>query len=121
MLGSVVFQADRRVGGVRTALTAAALVEQDDPVNLGVEHLAAATTSPAAGAAVHPQRRLPAGVAAGFPVDLVAIADIQKAPCVRFDRRERLGHGALLEGAEITPRGYSLATSRRMERDDAWS
>ena len=36
MLGSVVFQADRRVGGVRTALTADPLVEQDDPVISGL-------------------------------------------------------------------------------------
>ncbi|MEU7061983.1 hypothetical protein [Streptomyces sp. NPDC046197] len=45
------------------------------------------------------------GIPAGLPVDLVAVADIEEALCVRFDGRERLGHdGLLLKAAK-----YKLA------------
>src|SRR5262249_12372713 len=62
-------------------------------VDLGIERPAAAAASPAPGAAMHAQGGLALRVAAGLPVDLVAVADLQQALRVRLDRGELLGHG----------------------------
>ena len=79
--GGVVVQA-----GVRRRAAAAALVEQQHVVALGIEELPMHRRAAAAGAAVQEHGGLALRVAAEFPVDLVAVAGIQDAVAVGFDR-----------------------------------
>ena len=90
--GGVDRQAGVRVAGVRRAAPAAALVEQHDPVALRVEAAAHVRHGALAGAAVQEHGGLAAGVAGGFPVDEVPVADVQHPLVVRLDRRIQLDH-----------------------------
>ena len=87
MVRGVAAQIRGRVGGVRGAASAAALVEEDDPVSVGVEpppyDRAAARPRPA----VHDERGLATGVAADLPVHEMAVADIEHPLLVRLDLR----------------------------------
>jgi hypothetical protein len=87
VVGGVGGQADGRIRGAGPTFAAVALVEQDDPEPPRVEGLARAADAPAAGAAVHAQRGLAVGIAAGLPVDPVAVADVEQAGRIRFDER----------------------------------
>ena len=89
VVGRVGGHVDGGVARVREAAAAATLVEQDDPVSLGVEVAAASGAAARAGAAVHDERRLAGRVAARLPVDEVAVADVEQPVVVRLDRRER--------------------------------
>lgn len=73
--------------GVRRGAAAAALVEQQHVVQAGIEQLALHRRAAAAGAAMQEDRRLALGVAAEFPVDLVAVARVQVPVTVGFDLR----------------------------------
>jgi hypothetical protein len=80
----------RRVGlerGVRRAAAASALIEQHDAIARGVEESPVVGGTTAAGPAVKKERGVPLGIAAHFPVHVVAIADGQPAVFVRLDRR----------------------------------
>ena len=100
MPGGVVDQA-----GVRTALAAAALVEEHDAVARRVEETPHPRVGAAARAAVQEHHRFAARVAAFLPVDLVQRRDAQHAAAVRVDRgveaaqraggRRRCRHGAV--------------------------
>ncbi len=85
MMGRVVRQVGRGVGGVREALAAATLIEQDDPVGRRVEHFARAALSAAARPAVHHQCWFTVRVTAGFPVDPLAVPDVQQSAGIRLD------------------------------------
>ena len=72
----------RRVGlqfGVRARAAAAALVEQDDHVMVGIEQAAVIGMAAAARPAVQEQRGLALRVARRFPADAVIVADIEMA------------------------------------------
>jgi hypothetical protein len=74
---------------MRDALAAAALVEEDDPVALGIEVAPAAAMTAGAGSAVDDERGLAVRVAARLPVDAVPVAHVQEAVRVRLERRVR--------------------------------
>ncbi len=118
VLGGVVLQARRRIGRVRPAPAAAALVEQDHPVPLRVEQPAAPGVAPGAGAAVHDQGGLAPGVAAGLPVHQVAVAGLQHALRVRLDGRVGLDHDGGPPGRRwrVTRRGYPRTGRPRVAR-----
>ena len=84
------------VAGVRGAAPAAPLVEQDDAVARRVEVAAEAGGAAGPGPAVHDERGLAVGVAAGLPVDAVAVADVEHALRVRLDLRIQVAHAASL-------------------------
>jgi hypothetical protein len=84
---------------VRPAAAAVALVEQHDPVGRGVELAAVVGRAAGTRAAVDHQYRLSAGISADLPVDFVAIADIEQAGVVGFDRR--------VKGAQLHDVGLS--------------
>jgi hypothetical protein len=50
---------------------------------------------------VHPQRRLAVGIAALFPVDEIAVADVEQAVVVRLDLRIGLGHQPIMTRATL--------------------
>src|SRR5262249_16411635 len=68
----------------RAALTAAALIEQDDTIAPGIEQSAHLDVRAAAGAAVQKDRRLAARIAALLEVDLVQIRDLEETYAVGF-------------------------------------
>src|SRR3954451_19422168 len=90
MFGRVVPHVGRRVGGIRGAPAAPALVEQDDPVAGRIEEAPGARAGPRTGTTVDDQRRLALGVAAHFPVDVVVVAHVEQARLVRLDRWKHL-------------------------------
>jgi hypothetical protein len=80
--GGVVFE--RRM---RSAATAAALVEEHDPVARGIPEASLGGRGAAARAAMHEQRGLAGGVAVLLEVDLVRRVDCQAARVERSDFR----------------------------------
>ena len=88
-----------RVGleaGVRRRLAAAALVEQDDVVELRIEQPPLLGRDGAARPAMQEHRRLGALGADAFPVDDVAVADIEHAASRTARSRDRACASALL-------------------------
>jgi hypothetical protein len=77
---------------VRDAAPAAALVEQHDPVDGGVEQPALQRGRAAAGTAVQEHHRLAGLVPADLPVDPVPVPDVEHAVRVRVDRRVEEAH-----------------------------
>src|SRR6185437_7163392 len=72
--------------GVGTALAAAALIEQHDPVAGRIEEAAHLGVEPSARPPVQKHRRLAVRIAAFLEVKLVDVRDAQKTRAVRFDR-----------------------------------
>ena len=66
----------------------AALIEDHDPIAVGIEEASRIHVAAAAGAAVHEQRGLAARVPRLLVVDLVSRADVKKARVERLDRVE---------------------------------
>jgi hypothetical protein len=62
-----------------------ALVEEHDPVAVRIEIAAISSAGTRTRAAMNDQCRLAAGITARLPVDVVAVAYVEKAMCVRFD------------------------------------
>ena len=82
--------------GPRSA--AAALVEQQDLVARRIEQPAVIGRATGAGAAVQENGRLAVWIAAQFPIDLMAVADVEMAGLIGFDCRVEgaklsVGHG----------------------------
>src|SRR5215475_7779486 len=75
-----------RVARVRRAPAAIPLIEQDDPVAARVKRPAPARRAPGARATVDHQRGHALWVAAGLPVDEVAVTGIEHAGLIRLDR-----------------------------------
>ena len=63
------------------------LVEQQDVVALGVELAAMVRTAAGAGAAMKHDGGLGAGRAASFPIEAVAVTDVEPSRLIRLDRR----------------------------------
>src|SRR5258706_332236 len=85
-----------RVGvefGVRGRTPAAALVEQHHVITLGIEQAPMIGRTAAARAAMEEDRGLPPRRAASFPIDLMAVADIEMTGRIGLDRRNT-GAGA---------------------------
>jgi hypothetical protein len=76
------------------AAAAVALVEEHDPVALGVEEPAVPGRAAGAGAAVEHEGGLAARVAAALPEEDVPVPDLEAAGLARFLRRVEPGHGA---------------------------
>jgi hypothetical protein len=70
---------------VRSASTAAALVEKHDPIFLGVEKAAHPGFRTTAGAAVQEHRWFPLGIAAFFPIDAMIRVHAKVSGAVGFD------------------------------------
>ena len=85
VLGRVDGQIRGRIARVRSAPAAAALVEEDDPVDVGIEISAHARGTSRAGTAMEDDRGLAARVAADLPIDEVPVADVEHAVVVRLD------------------------------------
>ena len=95
--GGVGLQAGIQKGHRRRAPPAAALVELDEPVRVRVEQPAPPRAAAAARPAVQRHRRLAGRVAAGLPVDPLAVTDVQHPRLVRLDGREPFGHASTLD------------------------
>ncbi len=91
-VGGVRAEAGCRVGGVRRAAPAAALVEQHQPVGRGVEVPPRPGRAAGARPAVHDDGGDAVGISAGFPVHAVALAHVQHAVGVRLDLRVQRAH-----------------------------
>ena len=78
--GGVVVEA-----GMRTRAAAAALVEQQHAILVWIEQPAMLGRAAGARAAMQEDRRLALGVAADFPIDLVAIAGVEMAGVIGLD------------------------------------
>jgi hypothetical protein len=74
---------DRGICGVGGAASAAALVEQDDPADRGVEQAGPRPVGAPTGPAVQHDGGDALGVPPGLPVGVVAVADVEHAPVVR--------------------------------------
>ena len=85
--GRVETQVGCGVARVRRRLAASALIEQDDPVPLGIEETPVPGRRAAAGAAVQEDDGLALRVARLLPVDPLPVADQQLAALVGLDRR----------------------------------
>ncbi|MCY1523448.1 hypothetical protein D9M68_583450 [compost metagenome] len=72
---------------MRLRAAAAALIEQQHVIALRIEQLAVHGRAAAARAAVQKHGRLALRISAEFPIDLVAVAGIQRALAVGFDGR----------------------------------
>jgi hypothetical protein len=108
----------RGVARVRPAAAAVALVEQDDPVPLRVESRARAGREPAAGAAVHAEDGQAIRVAAGLPVDEVAVTGVEHPGLVRLDRGVR--HVASLLHRLLTSTAHHRLPIGRVGPSMAW-
>src|SRR5690606_34098863 len=106
----------------RPGPSGAALVEQDDPVGGRVEVAPQVRSGPGARTAVQHHRGLAVRVAAGLPVDAVAVTDVQHAVVVRFDRRVSAHPGTLMPPAgpahvvSVVPSPAARAAVRRTSR-----
>ena len=69
---------------MRRAPPTPALVEEHDPVAVRIEVAAIPGAATRTRAAMNDQRRLAAGITACLPVDVVAVAYVEKAMCVGF-------------------------------------
>src|SRR5258708_4882285 len=85
-----------KVGGgvacMRKAPPAVALVEEHHPVLARVEKPPEVRRAPRPRPAMHDDRRFTGRVAAGFPVDKVAVSDIQPPSFVGLDFGMEVGH-----------------------------
>ena len=81
-----------RIGGVRGAAPASALVEQHDAVRRRVEQPAPEGSRAGSRPAVQDDGGLALRVSAGLPVHAVAVADVQRAVLVRLDGEIEPGH-----------------------------
>jgi hypothetical protein len=77
---------------MRRAASAVALVEQHDAINAWIEQPAMPRRTSRAGATVQNDGWLAVRIAAGFPVHAVAIANLEHAAVVRFDRWIQVRH-----------------------------
>ena len=91
--GGVAPQAGGRIAGVGGAPPAAPLIEEHDAVHRWIEERAVPGGAPRTGAPVEDDGRLAEGMAAGLPVDPVAVPDGEHPVLVRFDLRIRIRHG----------------------------
>ena len=82
VLGRVRGQIGRGIACVRLASAAAALIEKDDAVSVRVEEAPPAGRAARARAPVKNDRRLSFGIAAHFPIDPVAVSDLQHTAVV---------------------------------------
>ena len=71
---------------MRSRAAAAALIEQQDVVALRIEQAAVVGAEAGAGSAVEEDGRLARRIAALFPVEDMAIADVERAPAIGLDR-----------------------------------
>ena len=94
--GGVGAEVGRVVARRRDAAAAISLVEQDDAVRHGVEQAPVVGRATRARPTVQEHHGLAVGVAALFPVDLVAAADLEHAGRVRLERRIEGAHGSTL-------------------------
>ena len=92
------------------AAPAVALVEENDPVRGRIEQPPHARRASAAGPAVENHRRLAARIAAGLPVDVVPVADVEHAAVVRLDLREPV------HGQSVGSRRVGAPSPRRRRR-----
>ena len=81
------------VGDVRAGLSAAPLIEQHDPVPVGVEEAALGGTGAAAGSAVHEHDGFAAGRTRCLPVDELTVSDVEEPGVIGCDRRIEVAHG----------------------------
>src|SRR6185312_6368275 len=84
-VGGVGREVDARVAGVWQAAAGVALVEEHDAEARRVEQPPHARRAAGAGTAVQHERRLTLGIAAGLPIDAVALADLEQARRVGLD------------------------------------
>src|SRR6185503_1853373 len=91
------------VGGGVNAPSAAALVEQHDPIGGRIEVAPEPGRAPGAGAAVEDDRRLPVRRPARLPVHELSVAHVEHPAVERLDLRIALAHDRY---------GFGLATIR---------
>ena len=78
---------------VASAAAAATLFEEHDAVGRGIEESSPVRSTSRARSTVQNYSRLAVGVAALFPVEEVAVADVEPALVVWLGRRMELSHG----------------------------
>jgi hypothetical protein len=104
---------------MRGAPPAATLIEENDVVVLGVEVKAAFAGAPGSWPPVNHERRLPVRIAAGLPVDNVAVAHVEHSFVVRLNVRVQVGHGLYLGSLRLPPE-QPRTTVRRSLRGERW-
>ncbi len=77
-----------RVGRIRQAAAAIALIEEDDPVRRRIKIAARRTRAPRARAAMQNDNRQAVRISAAFKIEPVAVAGIQHAVIVWLDLRK---------------------------------
>jgi hypothetical protein len=98
---------------VRRASSASALVEQNDPIDVGVKVLPPACGAARTGASMEDERGLAGGIAARLPIDLVPVTGIEHAVLVGFYLWVQFGHGRGLYDI-----GYDCLTSSAVRNHD---
>ena len=99
------------------AAAAAALVEQEDPVALGIEQPAMLGAAAAARPAMQEHGGLAGGVAADLPKDAMAIADVEVAMVVGLDRRVEVAHRHAIR-LRLVVRGHACSRPPAPGRGD---
>ena len=94
VLGGVRAHVGVRIACVRSAAPGAALVEEHDAIAVLVERPAGASFQTGAGPAVNDRRGLAVGIAAGLPIDVVAVAHVEHPVVVGRDSHSRSVFGA---------------------------
>src|SRR3954466_3094529 len=87
VIGRIGAQLDGGIAGMWCATTAAALIKEHNAIRLGIERLPHSRDTAGTGPAMDGERGLSVWIAARFPVDAVAVPNIQHARFVRLDRR----------------------------------
>ncbi len=90
-----------RVGGeidfwaacMRRASSAPALIEQDDPIDVGIKVPPPACGTAGTRSAMEDERGLAGGIAARLPIDLVPVTGIEHPVIVGFYVLVQFGHG----------------------------
>lgn len=72
---------------MRCAAATSALIEQNETVLLGTEQPPHPGCTPRTWTTVHRQCRYAIGIAAGLPIETIAVPDVEQARLVRLDRR----------------------------------
>ena len=106
---------DLRVG---PALAAAALVEQDDAVALGIEEAPVARVGAVARPAVQKDHRLAARVAAHLPVDAVEVGHLEEAGVVRLRDRIQPADGIFVRHRDSLARREHTRCARERGPED---
>src|SRR5689334_12459076 len=111
-MGCVGRQARRRITGMGTTPSTVALIKEHNPESAWVEKSPPVRRTPRPGTPVHDHGRLARRVATCFPVDEVAVANVQHPVVVRFNFRIELAHvlGRLAQGRRAPEAGPSTSS-----------